>query len=247
MLNLLYTVLGLFLLTFSPLSAAQNKLIIGLQNEWPPYIIDGTPPRGLSVDIVTAAYATQGYDIEIQVKPWSRALKEAEYGRDVVVIAAWYSEERKHTLLFSEPYLYNEISLITLKGKQFEWGTYKDLAGKTVGVIKSYAYDDDFLQSPWFKRVESTDLLSNIHLVMNGRIDMLIEEYRVALWTMRQNKIAPNLFTKIYPNVAYSGLYVASGQSNPNAQEYIDAFNRGLHLIRSNGELDRIVKKYDNE
>ena len=247
MLNWFSTFLGIILLLVSPLSSANSKVIIGLQNEWPPYIIAGNPPTGLSVDIIKAAYATQGYDIQIQIKPWSRALKEVEHGRDVVVIAAWYSETRKDTLLFSEPYLYNEISLVTLEGKQFEWGTYKDLSGKSVGVIKSYAYDDDFLTSPWFTRVESTDLLTNIHKVMNGRIDMFIEEYRVAQWTMRKNKIAPSLFTKIYPNVAYSGLHVASGKTNPNAQRYIDAFNQGLHLIRSNGELDRIVKKYDNE
>ncbi|WP_342608509.1 substrate-binding periplasmic protein [Vibrio tritonius] len=247
MLNWFYTFLGVIWLLFSPLSLANSQVIIGLQNEWPPYVIDGNPPTGLSVDIVKAAYATQGYDIQIEIKPWSRSLKEAEYGRDVVVIAAWYSDTRKDTLLFSDPYLYNEISLVTLKDNQFEWGTYKDLNGKTVGVIKSYAYDDDFLQSPWLMRIEASDLLTNIHKVMNGRIDMFIEEYRVALWTMRKNKIPPNLFTKIYPNVAYSGLYVASGKANPKAKVYIEAFNRGLRLIRSNGELDRIVKKYDNE
>lgn len=225
--------------------AAEQKIVVAAQGEWPPYIIDTKPASGLSVEIARAAFKSQNYQLVIEIKPWSRALKEAEYGRDIVLIAAWFSNKRDKTLLFSKPYLYNEISLISRKDNVFDWKTFEDLNGKTVGTIQNYAYDDEFMANPWTNKVLAENLMVNIRKVLAGRIDMFIEEYRVAQWTMKKNGINPNKFRKVSPNVAFSGLYVASGKENPKAKEYIDAFNRGLKAIRISGELERIIHRYE--
>ncbi|MFC3023537.1 substrate-binding periplasmic protein [Vibrio zhugei] len=225
--------------------AAEKRIIVAVQDEWPPYVIDSQPASGLSVDIARAAFKTQNYALTVEIKPWSRALKEAQYGRDIVLIAAWHSKERDKFLYFSKPYLYNEISLISLKDNNFDWRTFADLDGKTVGTIQNYAYDDEFMANPWTNKVLGKTLEYNIRQVLNGRIDMFIEEYRVAKWTMQKHGIDVNRFRKVHPNVAYSGLYLAAGKSNPNAKEYVAAFNRGLKKIRISGELDRIIRHYE--
>ncbi len=42
-------------------------------------------------------------------------------------------------------------------------------------------------------------------------------------------------------------LYVTAGLQNPKAKEIIGAFNQGLEIIKANGTLDRIYKKYGME
>ncbi|MGL6056642.1 MAG: amino acid ABC transporter substrate-binding protein, partial [Vibrio metschnikovii] len=38
--------------------------------------------------------------------------------------------------------------------------------------------------------------------------------------------------------------HVTSGLANPNALEYIEAFNQGLEQIKANGTFDKILLKY---
>lgn len=41
-----------------------------------------------------------------------------------------------------------------------------------------------------------------------------------------------------------NSLHVTSGLANPNALEYIEAFNRGLAQIKANGTFNEILLKY---
>ncbi|MBF9000745.1 substrate-binding periplasmic protein [Vibrio nitrifigilis] len=233
--------------SFFSLSAFSQQLtaVVGLQNGWPPYVIDAERPTGLSVQIVSRAFALSGYYLDLRITPWSRALKEVQRGADAVLIAAWYSEEREQSMIFSDPYLFNEISFITLRKNPVDWGTYQDLVGKSVGVIRNYAYDADFMSTDKVKKIPAADLVTNIRKLQTERIDLIIEEYRVALWTMRQHNIPTNIFQKVYPNVSYNGLYVAAGKLNPNAQKYITAFNAGLKQLIDSGELQHLIEQFD--
>ncbi|WP_238787729.1 substrate-binding periplasmic protein [Vibrio furnissii] len=228
-------------------SAWSAPIIHAVQDAWPPYIIDTSDYPGISVEIAQQAYASQGYQLELDIKPWSRALKEIQHGRDQIVIAAWYSAQREPQLRFSDPYLYTEIHLIARKDQQVYFGNFEDLKDKTVGIVENYAYDDDFMASPWFKRVPSSDLLSSIRKVHTGRVDLFIEDERVARWTMAENNIPPEDFNYIQPPVSLSPLYIMVARDNPNAQAYLDAFNRGLKTIQASGAYLAILHKYDTD
>jgi polar amino acid transport system substrate-binding protein len=39
-------------------------------------------------------------------------------------------------------------------------------------------------------------------------------------------------------------IHVTAGKANPKAQEYIQAFNRGLEIIKRNGTFDDLKQKY---
>lgn len=231
---------------FATCNALASPVIHAVQDVWPPYIIDTSDYPGISVEIAQRAYASQGYQLEMDIRPWSRAFKEIQHGRDQIVIAAWYSASREPQLRFSNPYLYTEISLISRKDHPVPFGNFKDLKGKTVGIVEHYAYDDDFMASKWFQRVPASDLITNIRKVLVGRVDLFIEDARVARWTMVENSISPEEFTYIHPPVSISPLYVMVARDNPKAQVYLEAFNRGLEAIKANGEYDAILHKYDS-
>lgn len=118
-------------------------------------------PIGVSVEIITEAFKSQGHDVDFKIMPWTRALNEVKGGRVDVLVATWFTNERTSYLNYSEPYLENSLKFIKRKGDGFEYNGMDSLSGKTVGIIRNYGYGDDFLGASNFKKPEANDLVAN--------------------------------------------------------------------------------------
>jgi polar amino acid transport system substrate-binding protein len=121
----------------------------------------------------------------------------------------------------------------------------KSLKGKTIGTIRNYAYSDAFNQSTEFKREEVPDFIQNIRKLTMKRIDMAIEDEIVAKARMKAED--PKLLEQVrFTKNPFSTneLYMASGLSNPRHKELVDAFNKGLDVIKGNGTYAKIMESY---
>ncbi|MGF1756276.1 transporter substrate-binding domain-containing protein, partial [Vibrio makurazakiensis] len=223
-------------------SKAQTVTVV--QSAWPPFIYDTTPPSGVIVDIVRSAFRNQGYEMKLNVKPWSRAMKEVMTSRTDLLLAVWYTEKRAERLLFSDSYLDSKQVIISLKGHEFEYLGLSSLKGKTIGTIRDYAYDEAFLASKDFARLESDSLTQSIRRMEALRVDAIISNERFAKYTFSGMAILQDEYVILSPSVSISPLYIAAGLSNPRAQEMIQAFNLGLVAIKDNGEYEAIIRRY---
>jgi len=235
----------LFLLTtFVSLSVSAEK-VIAAGDPWPPFLNPEQPSNGLVFEIADSAFKAQGYDLEMKFVPWARALngvKEADYD---VLIATWYTEERNEYLLYSEPYLENEIKFIQRLEGSYEYQGLSSLAGKNVGVVRGYGYGDEFSNATNFRRADANNLLQNVRKLVAGRIDLTLEDEIVARALLKAS--APHLLGKIkFTKNAFSKkpLHVSSGRKNSRSKKLIGAFNRGIKDIKENGRFDEIMKKY---
>lgn len=228
------------------LSFAQADTITAAQDPWAPFVQDQGDP-GLSVELVRAALEHEGYELEMTIMPWARAIKQVSDGDIDVLVATWYTEERTAYLRYSEPYIQNQLKFIKRAGDNFEFNGLDSLTGKTVGIVRDYGYGDDFSNAPNFSRPETTNIASNLLKLKAGRIDLTLEDEIVALSTMKNEGIDPSEFEFTSNALSVNNLHVSSGKANPRSEEIIAAFNRGLSAIRENGTMAELLKKYGIE
>ncbi|MBL1375776.1 transporter substrate-binding domain-containing protein [Zobellella iuensis] len=218
--------------------------VTAAQDPWPPFVTDDQAMPGVSVEILAAALKTQGMEVDFKIMPWSRALEETSKGRLDLLPATWFTQERTEYLVYSESYLENELSFIKRADDGFEFTDISSLNGKSVGVVRGYGYGDEFLSAANFNKPEANDLVSNLKKLMAQRIDLTLEDKLVALSSMKEAGLESQDFAFSSTALSTNPLHVTSGKANPNSTLYIEAYNRGLAEIKSNGTFDAILAKY---
>lgn len=215
---------------------------------YPPFGDPKNPSGGLAIEIIRAAYKTQGHEITMEFVPWARAEAGVKNGSYDIVPYTWRTEARVKVLLFSTPYAVGNVRFMKRKGDPFDFTGLDSLTGKVVGTVRGYGYGDAFVNAAHFTREPSNDLMTNVKKLLRKRVDLTLEDEIVAralLSTEDPQALEQIEFTKTPLSV--NPLYVTAGLQNPKAQEIIGAFNKGLELIRANGTLDRIMKRYGME
>lgn len=234
-------VLLLCLLLAAP---AWSQTIVAAANPYPPYADPTYPRQGICLQIVRAAYASQGYEVDMHFVPWVRAISGVKNGEYEILLNAWWTQERATFLLYSEPYMKNEIKFIKRKGDPFEYHGLASLTGKTVGIVKGYGYGDEFLRATNFDRPEVSQILQNVKKLVLGRIDLTLEDETVVHWIIQHND--PSLMPQIeftHNGLSSQQMHVTSSLKNPRRQAIIDAFNKGLETIKANGAYDDILRE----
>lgn len=237
--------LPVFLLTCLLLPAsAWGERIVAAADPYPPFVDPEKADQGISMHIVRAAYSSQGYEVEMRFMPWARAINSVRKGEFDILPNAWWTQERTSFLLYSDPYLKNQIKFIKRKGDPFEYHGLLSLSGKKVGIVRDYGYGDEFLGATNFQRPAVSKLIQNIKKLVLGRIDLTLEDEIVARSIIRNE--APELLQQIeFTQNALStqSLHVTTSLKNPRHKAIIEAFNKGLLTIKSNGTYDKILRE----
>ncbi|GAA3933638.1 transporter substrate-binding domain-containing protein [Litoribacillus peritrichatus] len=233
----------LFGILFSVSCLAETFVAAG--DPWPPFLDPDKPNQGIALEITRAALKTQGHELQMQFMPWARAINEVKEADSDILVGTWYTEERTKFLMYSDPYLENQIKFIKRKNDDFEYSGLDSLTGKNIGVVRGYGYGDAFLTATNFKRPESKNLISNIKKLIAGRIDLTLEDEVVARDILKRT--ASQLLNKIEftsDSLSSNKLHITVGLSNSRKEEIISAFNKGLKEIKANGTYDALLKQY---
>ncbi len=226
----------------------EDKIIVAASDNYPPYIDSGNPEDGLLMEIIRAAYTTQGYTVEIEYVPWARALSGLLKGTYDIIPDIYYNDSRTEKMQFSDPLVKVEIKIISRIEEKFDYTKFEDLRGKTIGVIRRYFYNEQFEAATSFSKIEASGLMQNINRLINRRIDLTLEDQLVAKTQMSELDIS--LLEKVYFSeepFSVNELYLVSSFINIRCAELVGAFNIGLEEIKSNGVYNEIMEKYGIE
>ncbi|MCG8619862.1 MAG: transporter substrate-binding domain-containing protein [Desulfobacterales bacterium] len=240
------SLLSLVLITAVPCHA-DGKVITAASDPWPPFVDPTQPKEGLSMEIIRAAYATQGYTVTLTYVPWARAEDGVKRGTYDILPPTWKTKERTTYFMYSVPYAVNQLKFIMLADDAFEYNGLNSLKGKRVGTVRGYGYDDAFLNAKDFIREETNNFISNIKKLLHPsrRIDLTVEDEIVA--RVRIAAEDPELLSKIRfsrQNLSTNPLHVTAGLAHPRHRELITAFNKGLAAIKDNGIYTSIMLDY---
>ncbi len=234
------------LLVFATVNVnAKAQEITIVANIWPPYVDTALPGNGLAVLIVKEALQRAGYTPKGRLEKWQRALEGTDLGVYEVVAAIWKSKAREEKLLFSDPYLKNNIVFIAKSDTVFEYNTYSDLYGLLIGVLKDYAYDEKFNNDRRILKFEADRLIQNLLAVQNGKLDLAVADKRLAMYELKT--YMPNdrqNFRFLSKPLANRHLYIAAPKTNPDSKTIIDNFNKALAAMKKDGSYQKILDEY---
>lgn len=242
----------LCLIACAPLHAfAERKLSLSTL-EWPPYTSQAQADGGYATAVVSAAFAAVGITVDVHYHPWARALEEARRGRVDGLFPEYFDPERRPNLLFSEPFPGGPAGLVKLRERDLplrygEPGSagFPDLRGLKIGLVRGYLNHPLLDSDPSLRRDFARDDLQNLSKLMAGRVDLIFIDYLVAKALLREHFVPYRADIElIQPPLLQPTLHLVVSKQHDDALENLKAFNRGLQIIRDNGELQRLIEHH---
>ena len=133
----------------APAPAAVVKLVVGLDDNFPPMGFRDEKNELVGFDIDMAREAAKRAGLEVEFKPIDWSAKEAELSGKRVD-ALWngltITEERKAKILFTTPYLENHQIIIVLDKSEIK--TKADLKDKVIGIQEGSSANDAVGREP---------------------------------------------------------------------------------------------------
>lgn len=244
--SLRWLAVGCLLLgTLTETTTAEAEVLQVTGSLWSPYVDGDLPNGGLAADLVRTALTRAGYEVNANVEPWSRAYEGAAVGVYDVVPAIWQTEERGEDLIFSNPYLLNDIIFMSRQGVLVEYGTLSDLSGYRIGVVRDYAYDEAFDSDPSLQRVVNGHLIQNLLLLRQDRLDMVVGDKWALLHEISQYMPEDiGYFRALDRPLARRALRLGVSRMNPDAAEIVAKFDAAIAAMREDGTYDEIVRRH---
>lgn len=242
---ILYTLLIIiYLLSFTSNAKTPLKTFSLVTAVYPPYNYQDGMIKGLNIEIIQAAMQSQGYQVEVQILPFSRALAYAKQGK-VDGITLWHAKDREQWFHFSKPFSQSPLVLYKSAALDFSFKDFDDLEPYTIGTVQKYAYPKDFSSHKNLKKSAVLNDEQNIMKLIYGRIDIALIDQRIAKYLLAKNRpLQQHLFNSA-GTIKVEDYYVGISKKTVDPLVKLSAFNRGLALIRKNGELDKIVARYN--
>ena len=224
---------------------AEEITLFGSDNLPPKAWQDGETPRGYAVDAAVEALSRAGYQVGVKLEPWPRAVEDAKAGNGVITHFS-KTPLRERSFEFSEPLVYDRIVVVVRKGHEFPFASARDLAGKTVGVLRGVAYGGDWSEAlKTFTVEEDTDAVARIGKLVREHLDAAIISSGAAGLeiAVRQGGLEMAQFTILPVPVLQDPNYLAIAKV-PGSKQRMIAINAAIAQMRDDGAIDRIMEKY---
>lgn len=237
--SIILMVLGVLVL-FCRAGMAAETVVIGGEDDWPPYSAmkaDKSGPEGLSVDLVREAFATQGVEVQFQALPFARCLQYAETGKVTGCFNVTRIDSNAETYCWHPTPLFEESLLIfgptTTPRRDF---SVKDLEGKVVGSTIGYTYPDSFSKNEKIKHFRAVSDDHLIKMLAAGRVEFILLN---GMPGYRRINADPALKAKIKSvgMVSNDKFWLAFSKHN-EGPKYCELFEQGMQKLIESGKYE---------
>lgn len=233
---------------FAMVSCTQKtKLVVGLDENFPPMGFRDTDGNLTGFDIEMAAEAGKRMGMEMEFQPIEWSAKELELSSERVDLL-WngftITDKRKETILFTKPYLNNKQVIMVLDNSGI--ATKADLSGKIIGLQKeSSAMDavdaDEATKKSFADIVEYEDNIMAFQDLKIGRINAVVIDEIVAKYYLANNETNIILLEEDFGDEEYGvGMRQKDTKLNKKLQDALDSMN-------ADGTAAAISKKWFGE
>ena len=236
--------LPLLLMLVTPLAAREITLAT---IDYPPFYGKDLPENGPMGEMVTRAFADQGYRVNIMFLPWARALEWSRKGKIDGMLGVWYSQKRIADFRYSNPIMPNEIGFYKRKGEKIRYQNYADLKqqGYVLGSVKGYVQPTGLEESGIPIMYVSNDL-QNFKILSKKRVDLIVVDKAYASYILGQpelHEFADNI-EWMAPVLEKKQQYLMLSRKTKNSKQKIADFNAGLRKLKQSGEFKDILAKH---
>ena len=234
------------LLCTAPMLAAETLTLVS-ENDWYPYAAERNgEARGLSVDLVRAAYAAVGVDVEFKVMSYARCMELLNTGEEVGCFNTPDDADIRAQQKLPQHALDTDLAYVYTRAESPQASlTLEQLAGKAVGIVNGYRYGDAFMHDPMILREFSASDLQNLKKLAAGRLDYIVLYERVARYLMGIYGGQLELKIKPVTPIGDIAIFVSFSPLHPRAEYAREMFDRGMSLLKSSGGYASIVSRWD--
>ena len=228
----------------APAPAVVTKLVVGLDDNFPPMGFRDEKNELVGFDIDMAREAAKRMGVEVEFKPIDWSAKEAELAGKRVD-ALWngltITEERKEKIAFSAPYMENhQIIVVSAKAAT---KTKADLAGKVVGAQEgSSAVDAVKKEDAVFKSFKEFKTFGdNVTALMDlsaGRLEAVVVDEVVGRYYVAKK---PDEYAVLEENFGTEEYGV--GLRKDDTAE-LEKLNKALNDMKADGTASQIATKW---
>ena len=239
--------LALFVILLAPgamvFGQSGTTITVATDATWPPmeYVNANKQIVGFDIDLLNAAAAAAGFQVNFQNTAWDGIFAGLENGDyDAVISSVTITDQRKKVMDFSMPYI-NAGQVLVVRSDTTGVTTLADMKGKTAGaqIGTTGAFEIQKVAGVHLNTYDEIGLA--IEDLANGRIDGVVVKNPTAANFVLQNdnykgrlKIVGKPFT-----TEYYGIAVKKGNSR-----VLDMVNRGLQVVLNNGTEQTLETKW---
>lgn len=218
-----------------------EKLTLTNDDAYPPYSRADLPGQGFLNVLVSEIVTEAGYEPEIDLLPWSRALRVTETGDVDVLVSAYHTDERAKIYHYSEPFYSADTVFVARADADIDtYSDLSDLSGMKIGIVRDNAYPGGLLDAD-LDFEEVSDYSLNVPKLAGERVDLvveLMERFRFAADEQQQDW---SQFKILKPALGAGVMHVVVSRQHPNGEEIIGRFNEALATLRGSGRYDEIL------
>lgn len=214
------------------------RLVLATE-EYPPYNMSGpnSTVTGISTDIVRALLDAAGYEYEITVYPWARAIALARTQVNTCVYSMSRTPEREALYKWIGPLVSNDWALFARNGSS------RPQTLDEAMMMRIGSYQGDAIVSYLQTRGHHVDVAASDDLnprkLLMGRIDFWATGKLIGQYRLRQQRI-----DGIEPVLTFNHteMYLACQLQLPDAQ--VQKLNQTLRALEKSGVVKKIYASY---
>jgi polar amino acid transport system substrate-binding protein len=225
----------------SPAPSARTKLTVACDATWPPFEIVNEQTKeldGFGPELMRALAARAGLDIELVNVGFDSVMagvSQCQY--DMAVSSITITDDRKRTILFSDPY-YLAGQIVTVRKDDDSIKGKDDLSGKTIGGQIGTTGIIEAGKIPGAKVKTFDEVGFAFQDLINGQLDAVIADNPVAQGYVNKNKDKLKTTGAIFTD-EYFGIAICK----KNAY-LVPKINAALKSLKDEGFLDTLTQKW---
>ncbi|MBF0412959.1 MAG: transporter substrate-binding domain-containing protein [Desulfamplus sp.] len=223
---------------------SEKKIVIS-GCEWEPYTGKSLLNKGFFTEIAVKALEKAGYQVDVEIVPWKRALETSKSGDSDGLLGASFTEERTQFFHYPKYYWKNAVHFFVKKGKKITFTTLEALCPASVGILAGSFYEEKFRQIECIKLDPAPAVNLNIRKLIAGRFDYIIESKDSVNYIMKKefsNDI--DAIEPMLPAYEIDRIFLVFSKKNPNYQQISDDFDKGITMIQESGLYVEILKNH---
>lgn len=239
-----FTGVVILLLLCSNLWAEETVTLVAGESFPPLMWAEQGVAKGIAVEIGKAILVKAGYKVKVKTCPWKRCQAIAE-NEGAFITGFSKNDERLKKFIYSDVIMYDDLVIVTRRGKEFSLDNAKEFKGKVIGAQLGVGFGEknQGLKEGMIIETDSDDV-TRVRKLMRNRIDGgffslgkvgITYSAKLAGYSMDNFSILPVIVLKD-PN------YIATGIKNPNALEQIKRINVAIKALTDNGTIAKLTK-----
>lgn len=225
-------------------SALPARAVVVIAAEIPPYVIRSNQgaPSGMVIEVLEEAARRLKEPLTIELMPLARALSQARYRRNVLLVPPVRSPQRDPQFLWIVPLMDEAFVLVSHRQYHPTPLTINALPGLTVGVMRGSFGQSLLRPYPQVKQALVAEEIHNADKLALGRIQGWAVAWNSARYNQQQAGL-PLADLVRGETLQHSPLYLAASPHFPTAEA--TRRYQTITAMRDDGSLARIIKQYD--